>query len=80
MNEWRITDRIYSKRTDSLRNGTGSTAGARLSYGSTVFQDSAVDFLYGEAGTDWFLPDVAQWIGPNQIPDGWSMESGEQIW
>ncbi len=53
MAEWTRTDLTYAQRIDHLRNGGGLNGQIKLN-SSTVFDDSASDFLTGSTGLDWF--------------------------
>lgn len=54
--EW-TSSRSYSSRLTNIRNGTGSTGGARLQsgVGATIFDDGQVDLLIGGGGRDVFF-------------------------
>jgi Ca2+-binding RTX toxin-like protein len=54
--EWGRTNLGYSARVDHLTGATsGGLNGSNLLTASTVFDDAAVDELYGEGNQDWFL-------------------------
>jgi Ca2+-binding RTX toxin-like protein len=63
MKEWGRTDAnsSYSTRVKNLTDGTGSLNRLNGSYFltaktvKTVYDDAAIDSLYGEAGLDWFF-------------------------
>lgn len=65
MQEWARTDlpgnaqTQYRTRIDNLMNGRGLTKGYRLN-STTVFDDGAVDVLFGQGSQDWFF---ANWLG-----------------
>jgi hypothetical protein len=56
MAEWSRTDADYATRIGHL-NGSigGGQNGSYLLNATTVFDDSAIDALYGGAGLDWFI-------------------------
>jgi len=62
MNEWK-SGNTYSVRVGHILNGGGLNGVNRL-YSGTVFTDGAADWLYGEAGQDWFLAS-----SEDQLPD-----------
>jgi Ca2+-binding RTX toxin-like protein len=54
--EWARTDASYSLRINHLRDGTaGGLNGSYLLNAMTVHDDGAIDEVWGEDGTDWFL-------------------------
>jgi Ca2+-binding RTX toxin-like protein len=54
--EWVRTDADYTTRVNHL-NGSlpGGLNGGTVLNGTTVFDDAAIDQLYGDAGMDWFF-------------------------
>ncbi|MGH7177023.1 MAG: hypothetical protein ACREJC_06570, partial [Tepidisphaeraceae bacterium] len=59
--EW-FSTRSYSDRVANIQNGTGPILGGTgrsLTFGATVFSDTAIDQLTGSSGSDWFFFDVA---------------------
>src|SRR5262249_26697297 len=68
MKEWGRTDESYSTRVNHLLNGIVSGGVTYKLNPSTVHTDTAIDVLYGNSGTDWFL---AQTGGTNadQVKD-----------
>lgn len=57
LGEW-TSSRTYNQRVTNIRTGVALPSGtALLALGSTVFNDTAIDWLTGSAGQDWFLYD-----------------------
>jgi hypothetical protein len=75
MSEWGRTDESYSTRVNHLLNGIVSGGVTYKLNTGTVHTDTAIDVLYGNSGTDWFL---AQTGGTNadQVKD---KASGETV-
>lgn len=62
LTEW-TSAHSYNQRVNNLRNGLG---GVPKLDASTVFDDAAVDVLFGGTGRDWFLGNAgADWIFNN---------------
>ena len=56
LSEW-VSTRSYTTRVANIRGGRGSTGGFALNSG-TVHDDSARDFLSGDAHQDWFFAGI----------------------
>jgi hypothetical protein len=56
MDEWSRTDAGYLTRIRHLRHGgAGALNGSFLLNSGTVFDDAAIDVLFGDSGSDWFF-------------------------
>ncbi len=67
-NEW-TSGNSYARRINFLSQGGGANGSSILRHGLTVFDDEAIDQLFGEPGQDWFL------IGKGDVsPDAKSSE------
>jgi hypothetical protein len=77
--EWQRTDINYAARVTDLRNGTGLTQGNKLTWGTSVLDDSSSNTLTGNASAagnefDWFFANQA--AGHDAIVN---LLAGEQV-
>jgi len=55
MSEWGRTDANYQTRVSHLSGTAGGLNGGYFLNAATVHDDAALDQLYGQGGSDWFL-------------------------
>jgi Ca2+-binding RTX toxin-like protein len=56
MKEWGRTDADYNTRVKHLSGSlSGGLNGSYFLKATTVYDDTAIDSLFGEAGSDWFF-------------------------
>jgi hypothetical protein len=69
--EW-VSSRPYSDRTANLSghgNGPRANGNTFIQRGSTVFNDSAVDVIFGQEGKDWMFLDTTEDVNPDLESD-----------
>ena len=68
LTEW-LDDEPYETRLDHLRNGSGSLdgTGIRLAANDTVHDDDTTDLFIGGAHRDWYLADVDETDGDDDL-------------
>jgi YVTN family beta-propeller protein len=77
MDEWSRPDQTYAQRTNHLLNG-GGLNGSRVLNRTTVFDDSAVDTLFGGDGDDWFFANLSGAVR-DLLPDQRAREAAVDI-